>query len=137
MILKTNDSNLEVKITFSKANTFEETVCKEDETLLQLIPSMSMGKGGGNFLINLIHHFQASDKKLSKIEVGEFLDNYFEDNQTCMFDLYVDIIKEFSIHGVFEKELGFKLATMLKETLTEVAEDLIPEKKEKKENTSE
>lgn len=124
MILKANNQELEINILFSKARKFQNEFCKDDETLLTKLPEAMVKKDGIDTLIDVLHFFQTSETKMSKDDIGKFLDFYFAENEKDMYDLYTEVLKEFDVSGIFKRGMGFKMATTMMKKMEEVIENM-------------
>ena len=122
MILKANNQELEINILFSKARKFQNEFCKDDETLLTKVPESMVKKDGIDTLMDVWHVFQTSETKMSKDDIGKFLDFYFSENEKDMYDLYTEVLKEFDVSGIFKRGMGFKMATTMMNKMEEVIE---------------
>lgn len=129
--LKSKDKTISFKITFSKANKFSVENCKENESLMTVIPSKIMSNDSGEFLVKILQFFQFTDgEKLSVENIEDFLDEVFENSEIGMVDVYEMILKEFDYSGVFKKGMGLTLANkidkVMQEMMTEMEKETDP-----------
>lgn len=123
LILKANNKELQIKVSFSKANQFQKEVCdsKKGETLLTLIPSKMMETDNVDFMYKMISFFQYGNEKMSDEEIVEFIDEYFEENEEeDFYSLYSKLLEQFDVSGIFKRGMGFKIATTIQKKMEEV-----------------
>ena len=112
-----DDKNLEIKVLFSTANSFAKKYCN-GKSIVEVLPT-KMAEFDGEFLVELLNHFQTNNPKLSKEQITKILDETLGD-ETKMLDvptIYTEIIKEFDYAGVFKKGMGFTLAKKFKQQM--------------------
>ncbi len=125
MILKTSKRTLEIKLKLSKVERFEAENCKDEESLLTLVPSKVMAKDRISFLARFLNFFQIDDgEKLSIEEIYDFLDEYLDENECDVMSIYTDIIKEMDVKGVINKNMGFTITKMLNQRISEIKEKM-------------
>jgi len=141
MIIKVGDKTIKVAVGFIKANKFSMENCKEEESLMSLIPQKSVSRDNGEFLVKMINTFQTvneDETKLTKEEIETLLDTYFsKENSKSIIELYAEILKEFDYSGVFKKGMGFSLGKKLLETMNEMMENLEKESPTEKKKITE
>lgn len=105
------DKALELKVKFTTANTFAKKFC-QGKSIVETLPE-KLGEFDGEFLIEMVNHFQVGSKKLTKDEIGKILDEVFEKEDYDLPTLYSEFLKEFDYAGVFKKGMGFSLANQM------------------------
>lgn len=118
-----DDKNLEIKVLFSTANSFAKKYCN-GKSIVEVLPT-KMAEFDGEFLVELLNHFQTNNPKLSKEQITKVLDEVLVD-ETKKLDIptiYTAIIKEFDYAGVFKKGMGFTLAKKFQQQMETLLEE--------------
>lgn len=118
-----DDKNLEIKVLFSTANSFAKKYCN-GKSIVEVLPT-KMAEFDGEFLVELLNHFQTNNPKLSKEQITKVLDEVLAD-ETKKLDIptiYTEIIKEFDYAGVFKKGMGFTLAKKFQQQMETLLEE--------------
>lgn len=118
-----DDKNLEIKVLFSTANSFAKKYCN-GKSIVEVLPT-KMAEFDGEFLVELLNHFQTNNPKLSKEQITKVLDEVLVD-ETKKLDIptiYTEIIKEFDYAGVFKKGMGFTLAKKFQQQMETLLEE--------------
>lgn len=121
------DKALNCKVKVSKAQTFQKQFCKE-KSIVELLPEM-MAQFDVEFMVNMLHHFQENNPKLSKDEILNILDEVLESEskniskeQLDLPTLYGLFAKEFDYAGVFKKGMGFMIANQMEKGFAKMVE---------------
>ena len=84
-----------------------------------------MAEIDGEFLVELLNHFQTNDPKVSKEDIVKILDEVLagETKKLDVPTIYTEIIKEFDYAGVFKKGMGFTLVKKFQEQMKLLLEE--------------
>ena len=118
-----DDKNLEIKVLFSTANSFAKKYCN-GKSIVEVLPT-KMAEFDGEFLVELLNHFQTNNPKLSKEQITKVLDEVLVD-ETKKLDIptiYTDIIKEFDYAEKKKKGMGFTLAKKFQQQMEKLLEE--------------
>ncbi|MFI3251868.1 MAG: tail assembly chaperone [bacterium] len=122
----TDTKTLECRVKFSLINEFEEKINKDVSEKKSLMESVVDAYSTGNvsFLIETLNHFQTNENKLSKDEITDFIDDYLVNNETDIYEVYGEVLKEFDVSGVIKKGMGKNIVKQFTEKMEEAIANL-------------
>lgn len=122
----TDTKTLECRVKFSLINEFEEKINKDVSEKKSLMESVLDAYSTGNvsFLIETLNHFQTNENKLSKDEITDFIDDYLVNNETDIYEVYGEVLKEFDVSGVIKKGMGKNIVKQFTEKMEEAIANL-------------
>lgn len=139
LVLKTKDLTVELAMKTRSAYKFEQKFCGAEENLISKLPQMALGNKSIEYMVEIISFFQTGNKKLptlsedeydddgnlvkeGKYDIYDFLDDYLEENETSITELYRKVIEEFDVKGIIDRGMGFQMSNMIRESLDAMKE---------------